>query len=159
MAWVRFSDYVWDQAGRLWRARYIDMQKAYGDNWSAEVPNLARYVVKPIGCRMDHDGYPVPSDFAPFLDGGAMLPSVQMVMFKDPVLWALHGKFRGEWDGTLILGSDPAWGEVSPSLGTIKVYASSLSIGYVGNSYRRDMDVPNIDPFYLHRKVRLHRRG
>lgn len=159
MAYDKFVAYLWASNGRLGNSRHIDMKQVYGETWRGDVIDLARYVVKHIGCRMDDDGYAVPSGFSAFLEGGSLLPNVQMVTFKDPVLWDIHKRLhedRSDW--SLGLWIDPARGAISRSRKMLTMYSSSLTIGYVGIMYRWDLDVEKTDPFYLYRKARLHRR-
>lgn len=158
-AYDRFVEYLWNHKDELWRFRHIDMKEIYGNSWPDDVRNLARYVVKHMGCRMNHDGYPVPQDFSLFLNGTPMLANVQMATFKNPTLWALHQKLREDGpDWSLGLWIDPARGAVSQSRKILTMYSSSLTVGYVGIMYRWDLDTPVTDPFYLYRKARLHRR-
>jgi hypothetical protein len=154
----RFVKYLWERGGKLWRKSYIDMREIYGIDWPVEVPNLARYVAKHIGCRMATDGYAVPREFSEFLDGGTLLPHVQMALFKDPELRKFHKQVHGRREWTLGLWIDPALGAVSPSRKRLTKYSSSLTVGYIGVFYRWDADFPDVDPFYLYDRARLYRR-
>lgn len=154
----RFVDYLWTHMDKLWRFRYVDMQSIYGASWRDETLNLARYLVKHIACRMDHDGFTVPNNFAPFLNGDSLLPNVQMALFKNRALWRLHKKIRKDEDWSLPLGIDPAHGYVSRRRQVLTMYSSSLTFGYIGVFYRWDLDTPHTDPFYIYQKARLHRR-
>jgi hypothetical protein len=55
LAYDQFAGYVWSHPGSLWFRRYVDMAKVYGDSWPSSVPNLARYIVKHVGCRMSSE--------------------------------------------------------------------------------------------------------
>lgn len=157
-AYDKYADYVWSNLDRLWRRSKLDMRQVFGENWQVDTLDLARYVAKHIACRMASDGYPVPPQFGQFLDGAATLPSVHMVLFKDPAMWELRRRFidQGiEGDG---LWMAPATGAASPSRGRLTMFSSSFTLGYIGFMYRWDEDASSVDPFYLYRKATLHRR-
>ncbi len=156
-AYSAFSDYVWRSAG-LWQSDYVDMAEVFGPSWPAKVLDLARYIAKHLGSRMCHEGYRVPDSIARFLDGGAALPDVHMVLFKsrehyDLYQWGLRDgvEARGLW-------ISPAQGAVSRSTHELVMYSSGLLIGYIGIMYRWEEGCEAVDPFYAYRRGRLHDR-
>ncbi|MFD7033377.1 hypothetical protein ACFWAR_35655 [Streptomyces sp. NPDC059917] len=131
------------------------MASIYGGDWPASTVDLARYVVKHIGCRMEADGFAVPPEFASFLDGGEILGSVQMVIFKDRDAW----KVQRELGSVSAVAIGPGLGAVSPRLGRLTCFSSSIIIGYIGIFYRWQFEGVETDPFYRYRKARLHWRS
>lgn len=157
-AYDAFSNFVWANQDRLWRRRYFDMADVYGDDWSTGTLNLARYLAKHIACRMVHDGFTAPPTIGTFLNGGQSPLNVQMVLFKDRDLYGLYR--RGVRDGCDARGLwiAPAQGAVSRARERLTMYSSSLTIGAVGVMYRWDEDCDEVDPFYVYRRARLHKR-
>ncbi|MFE5679405.1 hypothetical protein ACFQ7B_34210 [Streptomyces erythrochromogenes] len=158
LAYDRFVDYLWSDGRRLRYSRYIDMKRVYGDSWAADTVNLARYFVKQIGCRVEDDGFPVPPEFARFLDGGSLVPSLHMVTYKDLELWRLHRGSGKKKDWIIGEGFGAMTGAVSPSLGRLTMFSSSMVVGYIGIAYRWELREAGADPFYKYRRARLHRR-
>jgi len=150
-AYQIFSDFAWDRQEELESSTRIDMRKIYGANWREESLNLARYIVKHAGCRMDHEGYPVPSPFKPFLNGAATLDSTGLFLVKNPVTYEVL--MRGAELGADLreINIGPADGLVSPSRGKLTGYQSVLSVGHFGIYYQWDEDVPMFDSFFRHR--------
>lgn len=115
LAYDGFVDYLWSHGRRLQCYRYVNMKRIYGEDWNEQVRNLARYFVKQIGCRIEHDGYPVPPEFVEFLDGSSRVPSLHMVLYKDPALWKLHKVSRKSDAWIIGEGIGPMAGAVSRS--------------------------------------------
>ncbi|MFD5000666.1 hypothetical protein [Streptomyces buecherae] len=157
-AYDGFVDYLWSHGRRLHRSRHVDMKRIYGDDWSTQALNLARYFVKQIGCRVEHDGYPVPPEFVDFLNGANRVPSVHMVMYKDSALWELHKGSRKSEDWIIGEGFGPMTGAVSRSKGRLVMFSGSMTVGYIGVMYRWEWHLSDADPFYVYRKARLYRR-
>ncbi|WP_158685660.1 hypothetical protein [Streptomyces purpureus] len=151
-------DYLWSHGRRLHRSRHVNMKHIYGETWATESINLARYLVKQIGCRIEHDGFGVPAEFVDFLNGSTRVPSLHMVMYKDPDLWKMHKNLGDGDDWVLGEGFGPMTGEVSPSQGRLMMFSSSMVVGYIGVMYRWELGLTSADPFYVHQKARLYRR-
>ncbi|MEU6745962.1 hypothetical protein ABZ914_07045 [Spirillospora sp. NPDC046719] len=157
-AYDKYAEYVWSNLNDLWGRQFIDMSTIYGSSWSTDVLNLARYFAKHIGCRMANDGYSVPPSIVAFLDGASKITDVHMVLFKDPQRWNLRreGLKNGiDADGLWIA---PAMGAVSTSRQRLTMYSSASILAYIGVMHRWDEDARDVDPFYIHKKARLHRR-
>ncbi|MGW8779228.1 hypothetical protein ACWGNM_14275 [Streptomyces sp. NPDC055796] len=151
-AYDRFAEHIWERSDRLHSSRFIDMADIYGSDWPSSTVDLARYVVKHMGCRMEADGFAVPPEFGSFLDGSDLLHSVQMVTFKDRDAWKTQRRLGKV--STVSIG--PGLGSVSPSLGRLTTFSSSILIGYVGIFYRWQLESTESDPFYRYKKARLH---
>lgn len=156
-AYQAFSDYVWDHPD-LRSATHLDMALIYGTDWPVGVRNLARYVAKHIGSRMAHDRFPVPPSLGAFLDGAPYADDVQMVLFKSRDHYRFYVQAgRDDLDGRG-LWIAPAQGRVSPSLGRLTLYSSSLIVGFIGVFYRWEQQPNGLDPFYDYQRARLHWR-
>lgn len=157
VAYQAFSDYVWDRP-QLSRATHLDLAEVYGNDWPAGARSLARYVAKHIGCRMAHERFPVPRSLAAFLNGAPYAEDVQMVLFKSKPHYLVYHQARVAGDDGRGLWIDPGMGMVSPSLGRLTLYSSSLTIGFVGVFYRWEQQPKGLDPFYDYQHGRLHWR-
>lgn len=153
MAYDRYSDFVWNNIDRLYQRRSLDMRDVYGGSWTGEVPQLARYFAKHLGCRMSDDGYQPPSSLNDFLNGAAMANNVEMTIFKDAYLRRLRAatEITGLWMW-------PADGSVSKSRGRLTKYRSALSLGPIGVMVQWDEDVNTVSPFYNQRQARIYKR-
>lgn len=158
LAYDAFADFIWDRLDDLWKCRFLDMKSIYGESWQEDELNLARYFAKQIGCRMASAGFAVPPVIPTFLDGSKVLPYVQMALFKDPVLWDMYCRGKREGFAAAGLFLAPAVGTVRKSQKRLVMFSSSATIGYIGVMYRWDADVEEVDPFYVYRRARLHRR-
>jgi len=158
LAYDKFGDFIWSHLEDLWKLRFLDMKQVYGESWQEDELNLARYFAKQIGCRMVSSGFAVPPGIIRFLDGGRLLPDVHMVLFKDPDLWHMYCRGKKEGFAAAGLFLPPAVGAVSKSKKKLVMFSSSAVIGYIGVMYRWDEYATDVDPFYIYRKARLHRR-
>ncbi|MEU0389998.1 hypothetical protein [Streptomyces chartreusis] len=156
-AYAKFSDYVWEKKGGLWRTRYIDMRQIYGGDWENEVLHLARYIVKHAACRIADDGFAVPKEFADFLDGADFLRNFHVCAFKNPYVYRAQRRISGANGEPFGLWIGPMDGRVDRKNSLLTAFGSTLSIGYIGFVYRWYADIPDTDPFYRYRKARLHR--
>ncbi|WP_131733030.1 hypothetical protein [Actinomadura formosensis] len=158
-AYVTYSRYVWRNMDALWRSRYIDMADIFGDSWSVEVPNLAKYFAKHIACRIVDDGFRVPPSVLDFLNGTTdRMPDMHMVLFKNRELrrYRRAGKKLGiEAAG---LHTEPAAGDVSRSRKCLTMYSGASLVGFIGMKYRWEDGTTTADPFYAYQMARLHRR-
>lgn len=68
-AYEQLSDYLIANHVRLIEERWIDLAEVYGADASIQLPNLARYYGKHIGCRVADGAGRVPHDLKSFLDG------------------------------------------------------------------------------------------
>lgn len=159
IAYQEFSDFVWGTPP-AWRRHFLDLALIYGDDWESRSLDLARYFAKHLGCRLAHDNFPVPPSLGEFMSGRtAVLHDVQMVLFKS------HGHYKlyklGLRDGVDARGLwiSPATGDVSPSRQCLTMYSSGVVVNYTGVYYRWQQDCKGVDPFYLHRRARLHDRS
>ncbi|WP_203987191.1 hypothetical protein [Virgisporangium aurantiacum] len=134
------------------------MADVYGDDWRVDVLNLARYVAKHIGCRMAHEGYPVPPSIPTFLNGGGRLNDVEMVLFKSRPHYELYRMGMRDGIDSRGLWISPANGAVSRSRQQLSMYSSSLIVNFVGVMYRWEHAKEDVDPFYVYQRGRLHLR-
>ena len=80
-AYQIFSDFVWGRS-ELWDSARIDWFEVYGQDWEYRTLDLARYIVKHLGCRLVHDGFSVPPSVVAFLDGVPTIADVALVLIK-----------------------------------------------------------------------------
>ena len=67
-AYAVFSDYVIDNQDTLVEAGVLDFTDVFGEATSEELPKLARYYAKHIGCRIADNAGRVPDDLLLFLN-------------------------------------------------------------------------------------------
>jgi hypothetical protein len=139
-AYDQFANYVWDLQSRDARTT-LDLRLVYGTGaWESGGLDLARYVVKHFGCRMNSERFPVPRSFVPFLNGGEPPPDVRLVLFfseRHQNLW-LQSAAQGEAFGGV--GVLDAPGLVSPSQQRLTAYSSGILIGSYGIGYEWMLD-------------------
>lgn len=69
-AYDLYADYIHSNSHRLARSRLLDWRDVYGSNWQESARMLGCYAVKSFGCWIAESGFPPPTVFAQFLDGG-----------------------------------------------------------------------------------------
>lgn len=157
-AYEKFSNYVWQNLDAIAHNEFLDMAVIYGACWQDKALDLARYFAKHIACRMAHDGYMVPATVVPFLNGGAVLLNVQMVLFINHRLYEIHKRgLEGGYEGRGLF-IEPAQGLISLSRQRLTLYSSSIVTGAIGVWYRWDEDTSETYPFYFYQQARLYDR-
>ena len=157
-AYDRFAEYVWANLDSLRRRRYLDASDIYGNDWRIGFHDLARYVVKHVGCRIADSDFAVPQDFRDFLDGGDRAAHMHMVTFKDRDLSRWRTRASRQGIDAAGLHIDPGMAVINRSTHAMTMYSSSLGLGYVGVMYRWEEDASNTDPFYIYKLAPLHWR-
>ena len=151
-AWDKFAQRAWDDMPRLWYRRYLDFEAIYGSNWAADTEDLARYIIKHVGCRMWDAGFAPPREFARFLDGTAPLHDTALLLVKDVHWWRAYKRNGRKYGG---LDISQTTGSVSQSTQRLNAFFGGITVGYVGFRYAwRDGEGP-AESFYGHSRVRL----
>lgn len=158
LAYTAFADYVWANLNNLHRRRFLDASLVYGDDWRVGLRDLARYVVKHVGCRLASADVAVPQAFRDFLDGGNRAANTHMCLFKNKALKRVRddGQRAGVDSDGLYIG--PGAAAFSHSRRVLTMFCSSLSLSYIGVMYRWEEAASDVDPFYVHKQARLYWR-
>jgi hypothetical protein len=153
-AYAAFSDFAWNNTS-LWDAEYVDWWDVYRNTWGTGTLNLARYVVKHLGCRMVHDGYAVPDSLRAFLNGAPTATEVSMGLIKSSEHHDLY--LIGVRDGldTLGLWNPAAQGIASRSRQCLTSYWSATIIGFVGIAFSWDESRSITESFHTRRMTPL----
>ena len=85
---------------------HLDFTEIYGDAWSTEVPNLARYFAKHFGCRMGQAGLPIPQSLRDFMNGVSDMTDAQMCFIENEEIPFAIGEFSGNSDDTVLTDHD-----------------------------------------------------
>lgn len=142
-AYEQFSNFVLPKMDNLWKTTKLNLSDVYGKNWKDQSTDLARYVIKHAGCRMNHEGYPIPPSFRAFLSGETPLGDAHIVLIRHS---SIVNKFQQELEnGIEVQGCfmDPAGGELKPSTKRMVSYWSTLTVGYFGFYYYWSEDDEN----------------
>lgn len=138
-AYERLSDYFIANHPSLIEQQYIELADVYGDEVNEQLPNLARYYGKHIGCRVaDHAGR-VPDDLRSFLDGDAdNAPSVYSEMGIRELLLSVVDD-DGEPVMGLSLRESVAHYSETPGVG-LTTFKSGVGIGAIEFLYDVNLD-------------------
>lgn len=66
-AYEVFVDYILSNEKLLLKRRFIDFKDIYGDEFEVSQRNLYKYFAKSFGCRLAHEGHPIPRDIPALL--------------------------------------------------------------------------------------------
>lgn len=90
LAYDRYAEYVSSHWLRI--AAGLDFEEIYGEPWSRDLLNLARYFAKHFGCRMVRSGLRIPDSLRDFLDGASDMPDTQMVLITTDSVHKQYGR-------------------------------------------------------------------
>lgn len=155
-AYEIYAAYVSQNLNRLWRAGGIRFDRVYGEDWSNQTKNLARYFAKHFGCLIADSGFPPPDTLRNFLSGADDCPDVSMCLVKEEGLWLLHRELRrdSDTDGGLWISPGQGWMTENRLSG----YKVKTSIGYVGVLFEWQENWGTQDSFFKHPHPVLNRR-
>jgi hypothetical protein len=112
-AYEHFIGHVDDESRNVLRARRVNLAEVYGPTWHSDAMDLARYLVKHIGCRLAEVTATTPTgidrSLPEFLDGGPYPRSLELELYIDTGLVAMDRLLRA---GAAATGK-PDYGHVS----------------------------------------------
>lgn len=87
VAYSELSDFVHDHGDVLYKVRNLDMTRVYSTaDARQKILDLARYLMKFLGCRIDEAGFVVPQQIRDFCDGADYMPNVEIAFYRDQSL-------------------------------------------------------------------------
>ena len=143
-AYELLSNYLIANHANLMEQQYIDLADVYGVEVDEQLPNLARYYGKHIGCRVADDAGRVPDDLKSFLDGDA--DNAYSVFSELGVRELLRSVVDGE--GELVIGlslrESVADRSDSPHVG-LTSFKSGLGVGAIEFLYDVNLDPSRVN--------------
>lgn len=154
LAWARFTDFLWKNENTA-NDETFDMREVFGGGWAVGGRNVARYVVKHLGCRIVESGFAPPPPFVGFLDGAPRAEESQVFLCRSPARYAFEKQAvldgldgRGYW-------LPPQSGRLDPSGTSLVEYASAVLVGAVGVAVWWSSSLKAASGFFEHPRTPL----
>ncbi|SDS05214.1 hypothetical protein SAMN04489751_1113 [Brevibacterium sandarakinum] len=124
-AYSKFSDYLDETWVRIMPG--VPFEEIYGDTWTKDTLDLARYYTKHFGCRMVRSGLRVPESLRAFMDGATDMPDAHMALVTTDSVHRVASK-------GLTMSGDCVW--TDPERTEFRGWVMAAYVGSVGVRYQ-----------------------
>ncbi|MEU2498073.1 hypothetical protein ACPCC5_19025 [Streptomyces pseudogriseolus] len=139
-----FADYLHEKESLIVAAGYVRLTAIFGAGWRDRMPEVVKYFVKHVCCRMAEDRVLIPKGVVDFLNG--VRPDLPHLSMEMSINLSVHDLAKHEADvhgvqgGSLWLGPQQAY--LDPSGTSIDAVSSHLGVNCFFLGYVCDMRSP-----------------